>query len=400
MEREHTFFGRVLGAILLVTGCCIGAGMLGLPIVAGLSGFIPSTVAFVLVWMFMLATGLLVLEVNLWFKKDASFLTMAERTLGPVGKWISGFLFLFLFYSLMVAYIAGGGALLCELMQQYLGIQCSGKAGSLFAAFGLGIVILPGTGVVDMVNRVFMVGLVVAYISLLVIGLPYIDTRLLCCANWSAIFVAIPVMVISFGYHNLIPSLTEYLEHNKREVVKSIVIGSSLPLLVYLLWDGLILGIIPEGYAEAMASGNMATQALRTVSEAGMVSNVAEIFAFFALVTSFLGVALSLVDFLRDGFHDAGVGLHRLLFVALAVVPPLIFALIYPTVFLLALGYAGGFATVILFGILPALMAWRGRYILKLEGTPILPGGKFSLILIILVSCLVVVSQILTMEVI
>lgn len=400
MEREHTFFGRVLGAILLVTGCCIGAGMLGLPIVAGLSGFIPSTVTFILVWMFMLATGLLVIEINLWFKKDVSFLTMAERTLGPIGKWVSGLLFLFLFYSLMVAYIAGGGALLCGLVEQYLGMECSGAVGSLIAALALGLVILPGTGVVDAVNRVFMVGLVIAYVGLLAIGLPYVDRSLLCCSNWSATFIAVPVMVISFGYHNLIPSLTEYLEHNKREVVKSIVIGSSLPLLIYLLWDGLILGIIPEGFEEAMASGDMATQALRTVSEAAHVSNMAEVFAFFALVTSFLAVALSLVDFLRDGFHDAGVGMHRLLFVALAILPPLAFALIYPTAFLLALGYAGGFATVILFGILPALMAWKGRYVMKLEGTPILPGGKFSLILIILISCLVVASQIITMGVI
>ena len=265
--------------------------------------------------------------------------------------------------------------------------------GNLIASAALGIVILPGTGVVDGVNRVFMVGLIAAYVFLLAIGLPHIDTGLLMNSNWGAVFVAVPVMIISFGFHNLVPSLTEYLEHNRREVVKSIAIGSSLPLLVYLLWDGLILGIVPEGYAEAIESGHMATQALRRVSEAAMVSDLAEIFAFFALVTSFLAVALSLVDFLRDGFHDAGVGLHRLIFVALAIVPPLIFALIYPQVFLLALGYAGGFATVILFGILPALMAWRGRYVLKLEGTPILPGGKFSLIVIMIVSCLVVVSQ-------
>lgn len=367
--------------------------MLGLPVVAGISGFIPSTIAFVLVWMYMLATGLLIVEINLWFKDDISFLTMSEKILGKCGKWISGFLFLFLFYSIMVAYISGCGSLVCELLNQNFGIVCSQTVGSILSSVIFGLVILAGTVVVDGVNRLFMVGLGVAYLLLLVIGLPHINTGLLTTANWSGILVAIPLMVISFGYHNLVPTITEYLEHNKREVVKSIAIGSSLPLLVYLLWDGLIMGLIPGGYEEAVASGDMATQALRKITGTTKINDLAEMFAFFALVTSFLGVALSLVDFLRDGFHDAGVGLHRLLYVLLAIVPPLVFALVYPKVFLIALGYAGGFATVILFGILPALMAWKGRYIMKLENKPILPGGKISLCAVMVISCLIIISQ-------
>jgi tyrosine-specific transport protein len=265
--------------------------------------------------------------------------------------------------------------------------------GSIISSFILGLIVMAGTAAVDGVNRIFMVGLVITYFLLLIIGLPHIQADLLGYTNWMGTFVAIPLMVISFGYHNLVPTITEYLEHNKREVVKSIVIGSSLPLFVYLLWNGLILGLIPEGYEEAMASGDMATQALRKVSEAAKVNDLADVFAFFALVTSFLAVALSLVDFLRDGFHKAGVGLHRLLYVCLAIIPPLVFAIVYPKAFLMALGYAGGFATVILFGVLPALMAWRGRYIMKIESEPILPGGKCSLIAIIVISGIVVIAQ-------
>lgn len=399
MERKHAFMGRILGATLLIAGCCIGAGMLGLPIVAGLSGFIPSTLMFILVWAYMLATGLLVVEVNLWFKEDVSFLTMAEKTLGKAGKWVAGGLFLFLFYSLMVAYIAGSGALLCGLMDKYLGLSCSEAVGSLIASVLLGAVLLAGTIAVDGVNRVLMLGLIGAYVILLAIGIPYVDLSLLKIVDWSAVFIAVPVMVISFGYHNLIPTLSEYLEHNKREVVKSIAIGSSIPLFVYLLWDSLIIGLIPDGYAESIASGDMATQALRRVAEASRVSDLADIFAFFALVTSFLGVALSLVDFIKDGFHTAGIGLRRLAFVLMAIVPPLIFALVYPKAFLLALGYAGGFAAVILFGILPALMAWKGRYVMKLAHEPILPGGRASLALVILISMLIVLAQVSAMGV-
>ena len=38
--------GSVLGGMLLIAGSCIGAGMLGLPILTGLSGLMPSLFMF------------------------------------------------------------------------------------------------------------------------------------------------------------------------------------------------------------------------------------------------------------------------------------------------------------------------------------------------------------------
>ena len=42
MKKE----GSVIGGILLIAGSCIGAGMLGLPILTGLVGFFPSLILF------------------------------------------------------------------------------------------------------------------------------------------------------------------------------------------------------------------------------------------------------------------------------------------------------------------------------------------------------------------
>ncbi len=40
--------GSAIGATLLITGCCIGAGMIGLPVVSAKAGFIPSMLAMLL----------------------------------------------------------------------------------------------------------------------------------------------------------------------------------------------------------------------------------------------------------------------------------------------------------------------------------------------------------------
>src|SRR5688572_4400078 len=112
MSDDHSIReGSVLGGVLLIAGCCIGAGMLGLPVLSAAAGFIPSFVLFVLCWLFMVVTGLLLLEVNLLFTEEVSIISMAGRTLGKVGQAVGWVCFLFLFYCLMVAYVAGSGVL-------------------------------------------------------------------------------------------------------------------------------------------------------------------------------------------------------------------------------------------------------------------------------------------------
>ena len=88
--------GSVLGGILLIGGCCIGAGMLGIPIVLGLCGFFPSLLLLMAAWIFMTFTGLLLVEINGWFSKRVNFISMVGRFLGNFGKIISWFLYLFL----------------------------------------------------------------------------------------------------------------------------------------------------------------------------------------------------------------------------------------------------------------------------------------------------------------
>src|SRR4051812_37784287 len=100
METDSVKKGSIPGGILLIAGCCIGAGMLGLPVLSASAGFKPSVLSFIVCWLFMLSTGLLVLEANLFVGKDTNIVSMAERTLGSTGKWIGWSLFLFLFYSL------------------------------------------------------------------------------------------------------------------------------------------------------------------------------------------------------------------------------------------------------------------------------------------------------------
>lgn len=394
MDSHPIRQGSILGGVLLVAGCCIGAGMLGLPVLSAQAGFQPSVVMFLICWLFMACTGLLLLEVNLWYNEDINVITMADRTLGHGGKLVAWFVFLFLFYSLMVAYVAASGSLITDFVGQVTNIHWHPGIGGFLFSFICGILLYLGTATVDWFNRLLMLGLVVSYLSLIVVGSPYVEPRLLEHHDWSAATLVIPAMVISFGYHNLVPSLTHYFKSDVTSLKWTIIIGSAVPLIIYLLWEWLILGIVPlNGFKNALDRGEIATEALKNVVGASWVLDVAQAFAFFAIVTSFLSVALSFVDFLADGLKIKKTAQGKLLLILLVLGPPFLFALIYPTIFLIALNTAGGFGAVILFGIFPALMVWKGRYQQKLGQTQIVPGGKLVLLAIMVFSLGVVMLQ-------
>lgn len=382
--------GSVFGGILLITGCCVGAGMLGLPLLSAVAGFKPSFLMFILSWLFMACTGLLLLEVNLWFDDEVSIITMAGRTLGTVGQIAGWGLFLFLFYSLMVAYVSASGALFADFAREIAGLSVAPWVGSLGVILLFGLLIYMGTSVVDDFNRLLMLGLVVTYVILIAVGLPKIDTELLGYTNWAAAPLVIPAMIISFGYHNLIPTLKNYMHGDVRRLRWTVLIGSSIPLLIYLLWESVLLGLIPVegdgGFAQALGEGDMVTKVLRSAAGGEWIVDLTEYFAFFAIVTSFLSVALSFVDFLADGLHVAKGPVRRGWLCAMALAPPFFFALLYPKVFLTALTYAGAFGAVALFGILPAAMVWAGRYRQKLDRIHVMPGGRWTLVVIMLAS--------------
>ncbi len=370
--------GTFVGGTLLIAGSCIGAGMLALPIATGAAGFIPSVFSFLIAWGFMTLTGLLLVEVSSTFKERVNIGTMAERAMGPFGRILSWVLYLFLFYSLLIAYISGSGSLALTTFSipKWLG-------SSLFT-LGFGILAYRGTRTVDHWNRLFMFGKIATYIGMIILGFQYIQPHLLVRSNPLYTFVSLPVLVIAFGYHNMVPTLMTYMDQDARKVRQIILAGSFFALIVYLIWNFVVLGIVPPdgtwGLTESLKQGRTASDALAGIIGLSWVSTFAEGLALFALLSSFLAQTLALVHFLADALKVKHEKHETIPLCLLALVPPLIFGIIYPAIFIHALNFAGGICAVTLFGILPVIMAWKARYRDNISGTYQLFGGKRMLI--------------------
>lgn len=386
---------KLLGGILLVSGTTIGAGMLALPVITGFAGFFPSVALFIGYWIYMTFTAFLMLEANLWMSENnTNLISMARKTLGRWGEIISWITYLFLLYSLTTAYIAGSGPIVIDFIHSLTGFAIPSYLGSLPLLLIFGGFVYRGTKHVDYVNRILMLGLVIAYGLLVVFLTPHVKTDLLLHTDWKYILVAVSIVATSFGFHIIIPSLTTYFHRDIPQLKKAIFIGSIIPLVVYIVWEFLTLGIIPvsaldEGYKVGANGANILSSLLGN----SMIAMVARFFSFFAIVTSFLGVSLSLFDFLSDGLKIQRDRPGRALLYGLTFLPPIIFTLTDPRAFLSALEYAGAFGVVVLLGFMPALMVWMGRYQKHYHSTYKAPGGKIALVVTMCVSLFVIALE-------
>ncbi|HRE32038.1 MAG TPA: aromatic amino acid transport family protein, partial [Candidatus Berkiella sp.] len=222
-----------------------------------------------------------------------------------------------------------------------------------------GLVVYLGAKWVDGVNRVMMLFLIAAYFTLVYNVVPQVSPALLNEGHPKFLFSTAPLLVTSFGFHLLIPSLKNYMHGDIKGLRRAIIGGSLLPLVVYLLWELLILGVVPvsgeKGLVAMMQaeknSGRQAvvelTQLLSQILNNHRINLLVGSFAISAILTSFIGVALGLFDFFADGFHIKKTMVGRLVLAVLTFMPPVLIAIYCPQ-FLLALHYAGMFAAVLL----------------------------------------------------
>lgn len=386
---------KVVSGTMLIIGSTIGAGILGIPLLTARAGFGPAVAITILVWIFMVSTGLLYLESTLWMPQDANILSMSKRFLGRYGRLVSGAVYLFLYYCLMVAYFAVGAPLFGQFITTVSGITLSPIGNCMAFAFVFGGVVAFGLKIIDRVNYVLVVGKFLALAALVGVAVPEIQPARLAPQNWSYVIFAGPVLFSAFGYHNVIPSLASYFQRNSKVLRLSIWLGTGIPLAVYILWQWLIIGAVPPGAIQsALEKGLPATAALESLTGMQWIIDAGRYFAFFAVITSMLGVAFSMVDFIGDGFKLGRAGRTRGFLTFLTFLPPFALTTWDPEIFVTAIGFAGGFGEAFLNGILPIALVWIGRYRHKLEGERQLPGGRWLLTALFICAVFVMAIQV------
>ncbi len=383
-----------IGSIFLVIGTCVGAGILGLPVETAEAGFFPSLVLYGLCYLAMTLSGLLFLEITLWMKHESNIISMTNTTLGPVVKALAWIIYIGLFYSLTFAYTKG----ILNFFINDLALFLPQLSSFVIFFFLFVAVVYIGTRAVEAINSLLLFGLIASYAAFVIIGLNHVQADFLTHSNWRAAIFSMPLIITSFGFHGIIPSLCSYLKNDVKKLRLCIIIGTLGALIIYIIWQTLVMGIIPLegdfGLLSAHKNDATAIAPFKAATGNAYIYQIGQIFAFCALSTSLLGVGLGLRDFLSDGLKIKKTRKGRALLCALIFTPPLLLASTSLNVFYLSLHYGAGLGCILLLILLPALMALRERGKKGFEPPYRMRGGKAVLFGLIAFSLIAICLEI------
>lgn len=386
---------QVISAGALVAGTTVGAGILALPNIAHAPGFGPSSLILTMAWVFMSTTGLYLAEVSCNLhrlrpsQKTPGILAMIKDTLGTGGATFGGATYVFIHYALLVAYIAGAGEIISDTfdLKPFMGPVAFSTA--------LGGIFLTGSDkLLELVNNVFVAVVVASFAALVAMGVPLVQITNLQEVDFGSVMQAVPIMLLALVYHNIVPTICAMLNQCRPSITSAILGGSFIPLCMFLIWNFIILGIGSGG-----GSGDFdAMNALRTTGSDNFAP-VVGVFSEAAIVTSFIGFVIGLTDFFADllsqgtdptastptagdpidnninssddgddsssdvdlaGAESESGRVSRWLYLPV-LLPPTAVAIADPAVFAPALDLAGAFGISVLFGAVPAAMAFKTR---------------------------------------
>ncbi|CBJ90822.1 tryptophan permease [Xenorhabdus nematophila] len=393
----------IFGGAMIITGTAVGAGMFSIPIVTSGVWFTGSIILLVYTCACLYFSGLMILEANMNYPVGASFHTITKDLLGKSWSVLSGLSITFVLYILTYAYVSAGSSIIFHNIEHIIPVKQS-IAGLIFA-FIVAFIVWLSTKAVDRLSTILIGGMVITFI--MSVGGMFTEVKpaiLFDQANTNADYlpyalVALPYLLTSFGYHGNIPGLVKYYHKDSKAVTRSLLYGTLITLIIYILWQYVIQGNIPrEAFKQIIADGGNIGNLLQQIDNTSNNTTVTQLlnaFSYMALASSFLGVSLGLFDYLADffKFNDSGKG--RFKTALITFVPPTVLALIFPNGFLYAIGFAGLAATIWAV-IVPAFVvqASRKRYPTASYRAP---GGNFLIVFVILFGLINAVTHVLSL---
>ncbi|PIA48726.1 hypothetical protein AQUCO_01400945v1 [Aquilegia coerulea] len=446
------------GAVTLIIGTAVGPGMLGLPYATIKAGPFPSTLSIILSWLYVISSILLIAELSFVSMQqhglsEVSFTALAINAFGPrIGAFVA-LIYVFLSFSLIVACVSGIGTIISQLFScssMMMNMMNSIIIHAFFPCLTWTLIVFFPFKVIDSTNRLLCFLMLFSITALVAIGVSVGRSNLLTSfayASWapSAILPAIPITVLTLGFHVITPFVCKIVGKNAFDARKAILLGGAIPLIMVLSWNLVVLGLAQS----TTASHQNPISLLLSVNASALPA--VQGFAFAALATSLIGYAVSfpkqLLDTLELIWTETGLNQRKssllistsnhssgsvgfaifsarnclgipgqisfsgssynsrteapkvqsgvsssstinVFVMAVVLGAPVLIASFFPATFSKALDFAGVYANCFLFGILPPAMAWihRSKRAQAADDVNLLPGGNISLLLLFIIA--------------
>jgi len=266
-------------AIAILIGTIVGAGVLGIPYIVSKAGLLTGLIDIIIIGILLLITNYIFGESIINIKKHHQMTGYTKIILGK--KW--GYLMMFLvfasIYGALIAYIMGEGSVLATLF----GSQKTLLFSILFFIIAFSIVKskIKTIGVLEIfLDSAFI--FIIFLIALFSTG--SINTTNITGFDVTNIFLPYGVILFAFLGISAIPQMKEVLNNDKKRLRRAILIGSSIPIILYLIFTFAVVSVTGLNTTEVATIGLGQALGYKMLI-------FCNLFAFFIMSTAFLSLA-------------------------------------------------------------------------------------------------------------
>lgn len=402
---ENKRVSLIYGAAVVVS-TAVGVGMMSLPIVSIGMWFFLSVAVVILTSLYMLAAGSLLLEVNMKYPAGTGFHSMIKDCMGKKSVYFNDSMMIFNGFILLYAYITAGTDTVVIYSEIITGFEINSFFSALLFTVALGAIICCKPIIISKISCALIFIMLCTFAYLLMNLGSTVEFNNIIKEDQSIIsstlpllpyiILTLPFFMAACGYQQIIPMLRNLYENKPDRVIKSIFIGLSIVGLFYILWMYVIMGNQSQSdMINKVSVGNTNIEGIVSLisHNDSELNSLLFFFVQVAVITSFIGVAKGLLDYLSDIMINQW-GLTARYPRILVLVPPLVCSLMFPHGFLIAIGFAG-LAGAIWGGIFPALLARISRKKHPSDGY-ITFGGNVTPWLTLAYSLLIICSMLLS----
>jgi len=271
-------------AVFTLSGAVIGAGILGLPFTFAKSGFLIGLGWLIFLGIIMTIVNLYFVEVTLLSKKKNQVAGYAYRYFGKTGKLIGSISVFFGIISALVAYLIGEGQSLAKIIP----LTSNPLVWSLLFWFCMTLLLREGLKGLKRVETYGLLAIGILILGLFAIFIPQIKLSNLSSVNLPNFAAPIGVVLFALMGFTAIPEVKQELKGREKMLKKAVLVGSIIPIILYIIFAATFLGIHGENISE-----------IATLSFGPLVT----LLGIFTMFTSYLVLSFALLDTFR---YDLG----------------------------------------------------------------------------------------------
>ncbi|NQU99992.1 MAG: amino acid permease [Parcubacteria group bacterium] len=232
---------KLFGAVSLLIGTVVGAGIFGIPYVVSRVGFMTGFFYLLILGVVIFVTTLCYAEVILRTKGEHQMAGYAEKYLGKWGQRIISFSLVFGIYGALLAYMVGVGDFLHALLYDFLG----GTPFLYTALFFIlaSIAVFFGLKTIIKIEKVMVAVLILAVIFIFALGVPHVEIENLIGFDKMSLFLPYGVILFAFTGATVLADVKKILSGEEKKLKKSIIIAYVVVFVIYLAFSFVVCGI-------------------------------------------------------------------------------------------------------------------------------------------------------------